>query len=229
MKKSSRSKSLGRLHKMDMTIIFYNIIVCLGWCAAPAQCQSFIQTGTALHNSLFVSMDEKIIAIGTDASEIGLWDVNTRKKTRVLKRGKSKPRTYDKEMAQQIKIENTDQGNVLFRSSDIRLVPNNTEAERVYNLMREWFVDLRPGSGATVLSSASGLQTAAEGEQWKNGVFTWCLLNGLRDRKADKNGDGAIMISELQEYLATEVPKQTNGRQQPAFRVENLSNDWQIW
>lgn len=135
----------------------------------------------------------------------------------------------DKETARQIQMENTTTGPVITRSSNIGLTSGNTVSERAFNLMHEWFVDLRAGTGATILSSASGLQTAAEGEQWQNGVFTWCLLNGLRDRKADKNKDGAVMVSELQEYLAEEVPKQTQGRQQPTFRVENMVNDWRIW
>lgn len=109
------------------------------------------------------------------------------------------------------------------------MVAGNTEAERVYNLMRRWFVDLSAATGATVLTSSTGLEFSREGEQWKNGVFTWCLLNGLRDGKADKNKDGQVMISELRDYLAEEVPKLTSGGQRPTFRVENLSKDWRVW
>ncbi|MBK8705257.1 MAG: caspase family protein [Saprospiraceae bacterium] len=135
----------------------------------------------------------------------------------------------DKETAVLIQKENTQAGPITFRSSDQGLVAGNTEAERVYNLMRRWFVDLRAATGATVLTSSTGLEFSREGEQWKNGVFTWCLLNGLRDGKADKNKDGQVMISELRDYLAEEVPKLTSGGQRPTFRVENLLKDWRVW
>jgi hypothetical protein len=68
-----------------------------------------------------------------------------------------------------------------------------------------------------------------EGAEWKNGVFTYCLLSGLKNKKADLNQDGKVMLSELQKYLKEQVPKVTNGRQQPTSRVENLSVDFRIW
>jgi WD40 repeat protein len=135
----------------------------------------------------------------------------------------------DKKNAKKTQMENTVQGKVVLRSSDMGLTPGNTENERIYNMMRQWFVDLRAGSGATILSGASNFQPALEGEKWQSGVFTWCLLNGLLNRGADKNKDGNIMVSELQQYLEEEVPKQSDGRQTPTFRTENLSNDWLIY
>lgn len=135
----------------------------------------------------------------------------------------------DKETVERIRTENTRSGPVVFRSSDTVLHTRLSAAERVFNLVHEWFVDLRAGNGATVLSSATGLQPAAEGDRWQDGVFTWCLLNGLRDGKADLNHDGAILVSELQAYLLEAVPQQTEGQQQPTFRMENRSNDFRVW
>lgn len=135
----------------------------------------------------------------------------------------------DKSVAQRIRQENTVQGTIRLRSSDTGLTAGNTEAERAFNLMREWFADLTVSTGATVLASAGGLQFAIEGEKWKNGVFTWCLLDALRNKNADANHDGKIMLSELRDYLDSAVPNQTNRKQQPTFRTENLVTDWQIW
>ena len=134
----------------------------------------------------------------------------------------------DKSNAKRVQVENTVVGNVRFRASNFGLVPNNTAYERSFNLMREWFADLRPSTGATILSSTSGLQQAAEGEQWKNGVFTWCLLEGLKSKKADTNQDGMIMLSELRDYLKSAVTGQ-NREQQSTFRAENLVVDWRVW
>src|SRR5262249_20433773 len=52
-------------------------------------------------------------------------------------------------------------------------------------LENELFADLRRGCGGMVISSASGSEFAIESPSWKNGVFTFALLEGLRDNKAD--------------------------------------------
>lgn len=98
-----------------------------------------------------------------------------------------------------------------------------------FDLMKKMFADLRKSSGATVISAAGGMEYALEGNEWKNGVFTYCLLSGMKNKKADLNKDGKVMLSELQKYLKEQVPKVTNGQQQPTSRVENLSVDFRIW
>jgi WD40 repeat protein len=122
--------------------------------------------------------------------------------------------------------ENT--GNIVFRS-----VPGVSVSkiglENSFELMKEMFADLRHGSGATVISSAGGAEYAIEGTEWNNGVFTYCLINGLRDKKADLNNDGIIKLSEIEEYLQKKVPELTNGKQKPTSRAENTSNDFVVW
>ncbi|OJJ16380.1 hypothetical protein BKI52_34390 [marine bacterium AO1-C] len=98
-----------------------------------------------------------------------------------------------------------------------------------FDLMKKMFADLRRNSGTTVISAAGGMEYALEGNLWKNGVFTYCLLSGMKNKEADLNKDGKVMLSELQKYLKTQVPKVTNGKQQPTSRVENLSVDFRIW
>jgi hypothetical protein len=106
---------------------------------------------------------------------------------------------------------------------------NHLGLNNSFDLMKKMFADLRKSSGATVISAAGGMEFALEGAEWKNGVFTYCLLSGLKNKKADLNQDGKVMLSELQKYLKEQVPKVTNGRQQPTSRVENLSVDFRIW
>ncbi|MBI3136181.1 MAG: caspase family protein [Bacteroidetes bacterium] len=96
-------------------------------------------------------------------------------------------------------------------------------------LVGELFNDLRRGTGSTVISSAGGAEFAMESDQWRNGLFTYCLLNGLQSRTADLNGDGSIMLLELQEYVVTKVSSLSNGKQIPNTRIQNLELDFRFW
>ena len=94
---------------------------------------------------------------------------------------------------------------------------------------QDWFADLRRGTGAAVISSSSGNEYSLEGEQWKNGVFTYSLLTGLKNREADANKDQAITVSELQAYVIDQVRKLTQGGQNPTVRRENLEYDFVVY
>jgi hypothetical protein len=118
---------------------------------------------------------------------------------------------------------------VKFRSVGTHLAPKRLGLENSFDLMKELFVDLRRGTGATVIASAGGMEFAVEGENWQNSVFTYALLAGLKNGKADLDKNGAVMVSELQQYLAKEVSNLTNNQQRPTFRLENISNDWRVW
>jgi WD40 repeat protein len=99
----------------------------------------------------------------------------------------------------------------------------------VLRFQQELFADLRRGTGAVVISSASGNEYALEGEQWSNGVFTYALLNGLKNARADADGNGEIAVSELQAYVIEEVRKLTAGGQNPTVRRENLDYDFAVF
>jgi hypothetical protein len=90
-------------------------------------------------------------------------------------------------------------------------------------LMRNWFAELRRESGTTVIAAAGGREYALESGQWNNGVFTWSLLDGLKNRTADQDGDGAITSAELLDYTSRKVAELTGGQQVPTARRENLS------
>jgi uncharacterized caspase-like protein len=94
---------------------------------------------------------------------------------------------------------------------------------------QDWFADLRRGTGAAVISSSSGNEYSLEGEQWKNGVFTYALLTGLKNRGADANKDQTITVSELQAYVIDQVRKLTEGGQNPTVRRENLEYDFAVY
>ncbi len=97
------------------------------------------------------------------------------------------------------------------------------------HFQQDWFADLRRGTGAVVISSSSGNEYSLEGDQWQNGVFTYALLQGLKERKADADGNQIIHVSELQKYVIEQVQTLTNGGQNPTIRRENLTHDFAIY
>ncbi|MBR9859848.1 hypothetical protein GYB22_03695 [bacterium] len=108
----------------------------------------------------------------------------------------------------------------------------NNKAMGVTNtseLMRSLFLDLRKGTGATVISAAGGMEYALESKKWQNGLFTYCMLNGLQNGEADLNRDGEIWLSEIQKYVFEKVSELSDGAQQPTSRIENKLLDYRVW
>jgi len=125
--------------------------------------------------------------------------------------------------------EEEEQGDILFRAAGVGVQRKNAAGLGVTaELVKELFSDVRRGTGATVISSAGGMEFAMEGADWKNGLFTYCLLDALTNNSADANKDGKTMLSELQLYLQKRVNKISKGKQVPTSRIENLSLDFQI-
>jgi len=116
-----------------------------------------------------------------------------------------------------------------FRSAGSGIAKKNVSLKTSSELMKEMFADIRRGTGATVISSAAGAELAYEGDQWKNGLFTYCLLTGLKDKEADLNNDGQIYLSELQKYISEKVYLLSKGLQRPASRIENSNMDFRVW
>lgn len=123
----------------------------------------------------------------------------------------------------------TSDGDIKFRGVAQNFKKKN--AFGAYNtsvLMENMFSDIRKKSGANVISSAGGAEYAMESDEWQNGLFTFCLLSGLKNNKADQNMDRQIMISELRHYVYEEVLRLSNGKQMPTSREENISVDYRL-
>jgi len=104
-----------------------------------------------------------------------------------------------------------------------------TGLQNSFELMKLLFADLSKGTGAVVISAASGGGYALESEDMENGIFTYSLINGLRKRTADTDGNKQISVSELRNHIFEEVSRLSNGKQQPTSRRMNLSNDFIVW
>lgn len=97
-----------------------------------------------------------------------------------------------------------------------------------FALMRDLFADLGAQSGATVLSAAGGAEFAMESARWNNGVFTFSVLEGLDERRADADGDAQVTVTELERYVARRVVELTRGGQRPNARQRNLDLDFVV-
>jgi WD40 repeat protein len=98
-----------------------------------------------------------------------------------------------------------------------------------FELMQELFTNLSRGSGAVVISAAAGKGYALEGTEWKNGVFTYAVINGLKNGAAEMDRQKGITVTELKDYVISEVGALTHGHQKPTCRRENLEVDWRVW
>ncbi|MBK9192708.1 MAG: hypothetical protein IPM77_15095 [Crocinitomicaceae bacterium] len=123
------------------------------------------------------------------------------------------------------------ENDITFRNVGVAVENKESQLglQNTSELMKSLFTDLRKGTGATVISSAGGVEFAMESSTWQNGLFTYCLIDGLTNKKADLNKDLQITVSEIQKYVQTEVNRLSNGRQNPTSRIENNELDYRIW
>jgi len=136
----------------------------------------------------------------------------------------------DKDEVEEVENEIIETGNIAFRNVNVATVIRERQGLKKTNeAVKEMFNDLNRGTGATIISSSGGAEYAMESADWKNGLFTYCLLSGLKSKVADLNQDGKILISELQIYVQQMVSQLSNGKQMPSSRFENISLDYVIW
>ena len=95
-----------------------------------------------------------------------------------------------------------------------------------FEMMNELFANLNKGTGTLVISAASGIGLALESSEWNNGVFTYCVIRGIRDKEADLDRNGSITVSELKTYVFRQVDALTGGFQKPTSRSGSVKNDW---
>ncbi|KYP14385.1 caspase family protein [Flavihumibacter sp. CACIAM 22H1] len=128
---------------------------------------------------------------------------------------------FDKEERKQEEKQRTVKGNVVFGTVQQQKTAPGLTTFSTYELMRQYFLEGDKGIGANILSSSSSREFSWEEGTVKNGLFTHCLLEGLKSFLADENKDGVIDLSELQIYVARQVSLLSEGRQQPVTRAEN--------
>ncbi len=101
-------------------------------------------------------------------------------------------------------------------------------AEGRQRFIEEMF--LLPGlhRGINIIGASGGAEFALESEKWNNGVFTATIIEALRDKKADLNGDTRISVSELRDFLAQRVSELTKGAQKPSVVASERDQDFDL-
>lgn len=121
-------------------------------------------------------------------------------------------------------------GGVEFRSAGTGVrMKEGFGFENSLKLVEDIFSETQKGSGAIVISSAGGAEYAMESDQWKNGLFTYALISGLTQMKADVDYSGTISVSEIRAYVNAQVTQLSGGKQIPSSREENISMDYIIF
>jgi uncharacterized caspase-like protein/tetratricopeptide (TPR) repeat protein len=76
-------------------------------------------------------------------------------------------------------------------------------------------------TGIGLIAAAGQTESSLERDSLGHGVFTWCLLEGLRGH-ADTDKDGVVIFDELTRYLRSHVPRLTDNRQNPYFNTTTI-------
>jgi len=82
------------------------------------------------------------------------------------------------------------------------------------------------GVGRVVMTASDANELSEEKDELQHGVFTYSLVEeGLKQGKADSNGDGWVSFSEAFSYVSERVPQQTQQRQHPMSQSGSVRGD----
>ncbi len=121
-------------------------------------------------------------------------------------------------------------GGVLLKSGK-----QDYKEQDVFLFMQKVFADFSQDNSTNILAASLGNSYALENSQLQNGLFTYSIIKGLGLAKASRKefyssdkeyAEGSVIsISDLQEYLASEVLLLSKGAQVPSFRVNKTISD----
>lgn len=108
----------------------------------------------------------------------------------------------------------------------LALQNDNPSDARLLKSMQMVFTDQLSNTGINLIAASSGTEYALEGEKWKNGVFTYSLINGWSYGARKSSYDRQVHYRDLKQYLQQTVSTLTQGRQTPNTVMENGEIDW---
>lgn len=77
-------------------------------------------------------------------------------------------------------------------------------------------------NGVVIMAASTGKEYSFESSEWGHGAFTLALLEGMKEGKADLNGDGIVNIREIDYYVAERVKELTGGKQHPTTQKPSV-------
>jgi len=96
-----------------------------------------------------------------------------------------------------------------------------------YELMQRLFYDFQNNDGTYIIAASGGKEYSYEGPEWESGVFTFSLIQTLREKGYDNSkGNVEVPVSTLQKEVYKKVKALTEGKQKPTSRSENPEWDW---
>ena len=116
------------------------------------------------------------------------------------------------------------------RGMSVRAIKTAATRSDWHERLQGLLVDLRRGSGTTVLTSSAGAEYAFESSDQQNGLFTYALIEALKGAEAaDEDTDGSITIGEAADYVKKRVEELSNGKQNPNVRRVNLEGNFRLY
>lgn len=119
-------------------------------------------------------------------------------------------------------------------SDDIPSSKSELTAEKMFN----GFINLSGNNGAVVIGATGGDKAAYEEKIYiqgnpvtiQNGVFTYCIMQGIHNAAADANKDAHLDVQELKNYLleTTKALSGTEHKQEAMCTQDNMLHNWQI-
>ena len=167
-----------------------------------------------------IKLDELVAAIGSSKSLKRLLLLDTCHSGQVGEKDKMLLAQMNTELLKGVRA-------VKQRGMSVKPVAG-LSAEGQQRFIEEMF--LLPGlhRGINIIGASGGAEFALESAQWNNGVFTATIIEALRDKKADLNGDTRISVSELRDFLAQRVSELTKGAQKPSVVASERDQDFDL-
>jgi hypothetical protein len=105
-------------------------------------------------------------------------------------------------------------------------VDNSPSNGQLLKSMQMVFSDQLSNTGINLIAASSGTEFALEGEKWKNGVFSYALMEGWGFAARKNSSRSQVHYRDLKQYLQQTVSAITGGRQTPNTVMENGEIDW---
>ncbi|WP_414002782.1 caspase family protein [Maribacter sp. 2304DJ31-5] len=118
--------------------------------------------------------------------------------------------------------------NVIISARPKPIIPIAKSENRYFDLAKTYFNEYRSDFGINVISSSKGVEFSYEDNNWKNGLFTYGLLEILQNQEKYFPNQTGIKVSSLSKQVGELVSNLSKGLQNPGSRSVNIRNDFTL-